>query len=337
MFFFQGLLTRPILSRAARLVLLFFVLLGSPLYGKDRLRVAVAGFDGTSDFLVLIAQGAKLFEKQGLNVEVIAITGAAPSTSALSRGEIDFDVRAPVSAIQTKLKGLDPIFLASALNYLDYTIITRPDIANVQDLKGKRVGIVRFGGITDLLARYLFRSAGLEPVREFALLQVGPPAARISALQAKVIDATILPPSQEYSAIKAGLKTLDIPSVPFLSGVVVAREAFVKSERSTVSRFLRAYVEAIHFFFTRKEETLNIMSRVYRSQDRGWVEHLYKNHQQHQIGRKPFPNWDGVKATLDVMASDTPAVKQIQPKQLFDLSVLDELDKSGFVDNLYKR
>ena len=125
--------------------------------------------------------------------------------------------------------------------------------------------------------------------------------------------------------------------MPFLSGVVVAREAFIKSERPTVIRFLRAYVEAIHYFFMRKEETLNIMSRVYRSQDRGWVEHLYKNHQQHQIGRKPYPNWDGVKATLDVMASDTPAVKQIQAKQLFDLSVLGELDKSGFIDNLYKR
>jgi len=79
------------------------------------------------------------------------------------------------------------------------------------------------------------------------------------------------------------------------------------------------------------------MFRIYRSQDRGWVEHLYKNHQQHQIGRKPFPTWDGVKAMLDVMASDTPSVKQIQAKQLFDFSVLYELDNSGFIYNLYKK
>ena len=268
---------------------------------------------------------------------MIAITGAAPSSSALSRGETDIDARAPVNAIQAKLKGLDFTFVAAALNYLDYTIITRPDITNVQELKGKKFGIVRFGGKTDLLVRYLFRSAGLEPIRDFAVLQVGPPTVRIGAIQSGAIDATMLPPSQAYTAVKAGLKTMDIPDAPFLSGVLVTREAFVKAERPTMIRFLKAYAEAIHFFLTRKEESLNIISRAYRNQDRGWVEHLYRTHQQHQIGRKPFPNWEGVQATLDMMVSDTPAVKQVKARQLFDLSVWDELERAGFIDGLYVR
>jgi ABC-type nitrate/sulfonate/bicarbonate transport system substrate-binding protein len=300
-------------------LVIFF--LASPGGAKDKLRISVAGFDGSSELLLVIGQGAQLFEKHGLKIELIAITGAAPSSSVLSRGETDIDARAPVSAIQTKLKGLDFTFVAAALNYLDYAIITRPD--------------VRFGGKTDLLVRYLFRSAGLEPVRDFAVLQIGPPTARIGAIQSGVIDATMLPPSQAYTAVKVGLKTMDIPYAPFLSGVLVTREAFVKTERPTLTHFLRAYVEAIHFFLTRKEESLGILARAYRNSDRGWVEHLYRTHQQHQIGRKPFPNWEGVQATLDMMVSDTPGVKNVKPRQLFDLTVLDELERAGFIEGLY--
>lgn len=316
---------------------IFLTLFVLPLHGKDRLRVSVAGFDGTSDLLLLIAQGAQLFEKQGLKVELIAITGAAPSSSALSRGDIDIDVRAPVNAVQARLKGLDFTFVAAALNYMDYTIIAGPRVNDIHDLKGGRVGIVRFGGKTDLLVRYLFRSLGLEPIRDFAVLQVGPPTVRILAVQSGAIDATVLPPSQAYTAIKAGLKTMDVPYVPFLSGVIITREAFLRHERPAMMRFLKAYVEAIQFFFTRKEDSLNIFSRAYRNQDRGWLEHLYRTHQQHHIGRKPFPNWEGVQVTLDMMVYDNPAVKQIKAKQLFDLSVLEELDRTGFIDGLYAR
>jgi len=327
------------INRFGRLLTPSFVifLLASPGAARDKLRISVAGFDGSSELLLVIGQEAQLFEKHGLKIELIAITGAAPSSGALSRGETDIDARAPVNAIQAKLKGLDFTFVAAALNYLDYTIITRPDITNVQDLKGKKFGIVRFGGKTDLLVRYLFRSAGLEPARDFAVLQIGPPTARIGAIQSGAIDATMLPPSQAYTAIKAGLKTMDIPYVPFLSGVLVTREAFAKTERPTLTRFLRAYIEAIHFFLTRNEESLNIISRAYRNQDRGWLEHFYRTHQQHQIGRKPFPNWEGVQVTLDMMASDTPGVKQLKARQLFDLSVLNELERTGFIDGLYAR
>jgi NitT/TauT family transport system substrate-binding protein len=328
---------RAKMTRLLVITLLFSFVLCSGSYGKDRLRISVPGFDGTTDLILLIGQGARIFEKHGLAVELVAITGAAQSSTALSSGETDIDARAAVSAIQARLKGLDFRFIAASLNYLDYTIITQPNIKNIHDLKGKKVGIVRFGGQMDLLVRYLFRSLGLEPIRDFAILQVGPPPTRILALQSGAIDATILPPTQSYTAIKAGLKTMDTPSAPLLSGVLVARDSFLRAEGPTVTRFLRAYTESIHFFLTRKEESLRIMTRAYRNSDPGWVEHLYRTHQQHQIGRKPVPNTDGVRAMLDMMAADTPAVKQIKPQDLFDLSLLEEIDRSGFIDGLYHR
>jgi NitT/TauT family transport system substrate-binding protein len=305
-------------------------------FAKDQLRVALAGFDGTDDVVFLVTQGARLFEKNGLKTELITITGASPSSNALSRGEIDIDARSPVNAILARLRGLDFTFVAATLNYLDYTIITRPGISAITELKGKKVGIVRFGGKTDLLVRYLFRQLGLEPMRDFAMIQVGPPPARIGALQAGAIDATVLPPGQAYTAVKMGLKTMDIPYAPFLSGVFAVREAFIKEERATLIRFLKAYIEGIHFFLTRKEDSLKILSRAYRNSDLAYIEHLYRTHQQHQIGRKPFPNWEAVKVTLDMMVPDTPEVQKLSPKSLFDMSLLEELDRSGFIDKLYQ-
>jgi NitT/TauT family transport system substrate-binding protein len=324
------------LLRFGIIIFLVLALRVSPSFAKDQLRVAMAGFDGTDDVVFLVTQGARLFEKNGLKTELIAITGASPSSSALSRGEIDIDARSPVNAILARLRGLDFTFVAATLNYLDYTIITRQGVNTVADLKGKKIGIVRFGGKTDLLVRYLFRQLGLEPIRDFAMIQVGPPPARIGALQTGAIDATVLPPGQSYTAVKMGLKTMDIPYAPFLSGIIAVRESFIKEERATLMRFLRAYTEGIHFFLTRKEDSLKILSRAYRNSDMAYIEHLYRTHQQHQIGRKPFPNWEAVKVTLDMMVPDTPEVKKVSAKSLFDLSLLEELDRSGFIDKLYQ-
>jgi ABC-type nitrate/sulfonate/bicarbonate transport system substrate-binding protein len=308
----------------------------SALDAKDRLRVSIASYDGTTELVVAVTEGAGLFERQGLKTELITISGAASSTNALNLGEVDFDVRAPVNAILARLKGLDFAFLAAAQNYLDYSIVTRPGVNQATDLRGKKVGIVRFGGKTDLLVRYLFRRLGLEPIKDFAMLQVGPAAARLSALQSGVIDATVVSPPQAYSAMNSGLKILDVPYAPFFQGAIIVPRAFLRADRGTATRFLKAYIDGIHFFLTRREETLAILSRFYRNTDRGWLDHVYKSHQQHQIGRKPYPNWEATQAMLDIMATDDPGVKKLNPKQLFDLSILEELDRSGWIEGLYR-
>ncbi len=317
------------------ILMLTVSILCSPASSKDWLRVSIASFDGTTEMIPAVTQGAGLFDKHGLTVELVAITGAAASTNALIHDEVNIDARSPVNAMLGMLKGLDFTFIAVAQNYLDYTIVTRSGIARIGDLRGKKIGIVRFGGKTDLLVRYLFRRLGLEPGRDFAILQVGASTARVSALQSGAIDATVLSPPQAYTALNAGLKTIDVPYAPFFQGVLIARKSFLKKDRATVKRFLSAYVEGIHFFLTRKDETLRIVSRYYRTSDRGWLEHIYRSHQQHQIGRKPYPDWEAVQATLDMMAPDEPDVKRLRPKNLFDLSILEELDRSGFIDKLY--
>ena len=120
---------------------------------------------GNTAVLTYIAQRAGLFEKQGLDVEIILITGGPAAVSALLNGDVDLDLRAPIAAIQAMAHGAKLTFLLSQSNTLEYDVVTRPEIKDVKQLKGKRIGIIRFGGISELMVRYLFQKLDWMPIK----------------------------------------------------------------------------------------------------------------------------------------------------------------------------
>ena len=124
----------------------FFCLIGTPrAFALDKLRVSYASVTGNTAGITYIAQRAGLFEKQGLDVEIILITGGPASISALLNGDVDLDMRAPIAALQAMAHGVKLTFLLSQSNTLEYDIVTRPEIRDIKQLKGKKVGIIRFG------------------------------------------------------------------------------------------------------------------------------------------------------------------------------------------------
>jgi NitT/TauT family transport system substrate-binding protein len=128
----------------------------SSAFSAEKLRVSYASVTGNTAVITYIAHRAGLFEKQGLDVEIILITGGPAAVSALLNGDVDLDLRAPVAAIQAMAHGAKLTFLLSQSNTLEYDLVTRPEIKDVKQLKGKRIGIIRFGGISELMVRYLF-------------------------------------------------------------------------------------------------------------------------------------------------------------------------------------
>jgi NitT/TauT family transport system substrate-binding protein len=134
----------------------------------EKLRVSYASVTGNTAVLTYIAQRAGLFEKQGLDVEIILITGGPAAVSALLNGDVDLDLRAPVAAIQAMAHGAKLTFLLSQSNTLEYDVVTRPEIKDVKQLKGKRIGIIRFGGLSALMVRYLFQN------RDEVLIKISP-------------------------------------------------------------------------------------------------------------------------------------------------------------------
>jgi ABC-type nitrate/sulfonate/bicarbonate transport system substrate-binding protein len=168
----------------------------------DKLRISYASVTGNTAGITYIAQRAGLFEKQGLDVELILITGGPASISALLNGDVDLDMRAPVAALQAMAHGVKLIFLLSQSNTLEYDVVTRPEIKDIKQLKGKKVGIIRFGGISELMVRYLFQKLGLDADKDIAIVQVG--QARFIAMEKGAIDAMVLASAESAYAKRNG-------------------------------------------------------------------------------------------------------------------------------------
>ena len=194
--------------------LILSILFATPLASAaEKLRVSYASVTGNTAGITYIAQRAGLFEKQGLDVEIILITGGPASISALLNGDVDLDMRAPIAALQAMAHGVKLTFLLSQSNTLEYDVVTRPEIKDFKQLKGKKVGIIRFGGISELMVRYLFQKIGLDADKDIAIIQVG--QARFVALEKGAIDATVLASAESAFAKRNGFRVLVADSALF--------------------------------------------------------------------------------------------------------------------------
>jgi ABC-type nitrate/sulfonate/bicarbonate transport system substrate-binding protein len=300
----------------------------------DRLRISYASVTGNTAGITYIAQRAGLFEKQGLDVELILITGGPASISALLNADVDLDMRAPIAALQAMAHGVKLTFLLSQSNTLEYDVVTRPEIKDIKQLKGKKVGIIRFGGISELMVRYLFQKIGLDADKDIAIIQVG--QARFVAMEKGAIDATVLASAESAYAKRNGFRVLDMPTLPFFGSTIVTTPALAAKRSDVMMRYMRGYLDGVRFFLNDREKSMQYLGDLLRTKDRDMIDLAYKNHPQHQMGRKPYPDMAAVKATIDVMSVREPAVKKLKAEELFNLSYLKQLDQSGYIDQLYQ-
>ena len=305
-----------------------------PAFALDRLRISYASVTGNTAGITYIAQRAGLFEKQGLDAELILITGGPASISALLNGDVDLDMRAPIAALQAMAHGVKLTFLMSQSNTLEYDVVTRPEIKDAKQLKGKKVGIIRFGGISELMVRYLFQKIGLDADKDIAIIQVG--QARFVAMEKGAIDATVLASAESAFAKRNGFRVLDMPTLPFFGSTVVTTPALVAKRSDAMMRYMRGYLDGVRFFLNEPERSRRYLAELLRTNDRDMIDLSYKNHPQHAMGRKPYPDMAAVKATIDVMSVREPAVKKLKPEELFTLNYLKQLDQSGYIDQLYQ-
>src|SRR5687768_5569731 len=256
------------------------------------------------------------------------------SNSALLNADVDLDMRAPVAALQAMAHGVKLTFLLSQSNTLEYDVVTRPEIKDIKQLKGKKVGIIRFGGISELMVRYLFQKLGLDADKDIGIVQVG--QARFVALEKGAIDATVFASAESAYAKRNGFRILDMPTLPFFGSTIVASPAVAAKRTDVMTRFMKGYLDGVRFFLNEPERSRQFLADLLRTKDRDMIELAYKNHPQHQMGRKPYPDMNAVKATLDIMSPRDPLVKKLKAEELFTLSYLKQLDQSGYIDQLYQ-
>ncbi len=285
------------------------------------LHVGFNGFYGAAPLYV--AQDAGIFRKRGFNLEMIFIAGGSLSTQALIGGSLELLMTGGPPVINAYLRGARLKIIGGVTNILPYVLITGSRIASSEQLRGKRIGISRFGSNTDFVVRLALGNLGLSPA-DVTVLQVGGSQSRLVALKTGSIDATVLSPEEALAAEKLGLNPLldfVAKGVEFPHVNIVAREEYLQTQAPLVKRFMTAYLEAIHFFKTRKEEAVRKMMVLSKLNDREVAEKAYEVYSR-SLPDDGRPTIKGLEEVLADFARENPKAKGLTVAQMVELSFL---------------
>ncbi|HEV8723300.1 MAG TPA: ABC transporter substrate-binding protein [Candidatus Binatia bacterium] len=315
----------------AGLFLLFFLLEQG--LAADKIRVAFSAISPTQGVL-WVADVGGLFGKNGISAEMI-YTRAAIET--LIAGEVQFGQMTGSLMFSARLQGADPVMLAGVQDILNDRLVVRPNINSVEDLKGKRIGVFRFGSASHLRMLNVLPRYGMGE-RDITFLQVGDTPERLIALHGGSIDATLLAPPDHFEALRLGMKILlnlrDL-NVPYQGTGLVTTQRLLGKNRDLARRFVKAFVEAIHLVRTNPAVSKRALARYRQTKDEKQIEDAYQTLRE-IVKPKPYPSIDGFKTIIKDAIDRIPAAKTANPKDFIDTSLLEELDRSGYIDGLYR-
>jgi NitT/TauT family transport system substrate-binding protein len=285
---------------------------------------------------IWVAKDAGLFKKHGLDAEIVFFRGGQMATQALVAG--DPPIVNIGTVVQAGLQGHDVVLIASSENAYNYSVVARPGIAKIEQLKGKRLGVSGFGSASYNASLILLKKFNLEPNQDVALVVAGPTSDRLAAVEAGRIDATVLTPSELPRARKQGLvevyDMLDLGIEVQGNGFATSR-SYIKSQRDTVLSALKGYVEAIYYINRHRDETRKIVAKYLRLSDPEVLDATYTAFVK-TVSKRPYPTLKGIQFMLDEVAAKLPNARTAKPEQFVDLSLLQQLEKEGFFAEMAK-
>jgi NitT/TauT family transport system substrate-binding protein len=306
--------------------------------GQERLKVIYSQFTMTNS-ATWFAREAGLFERHGLTADLIYVD-STPAVQALTAGQAPLATMSGGLAVGPYLNGLDLVMLAGWCNLNSYQLIARPEIRRPEDLRGKVIGIGRFGAAADWGLRLILRKLGINETKDVQIIQAGGggPSTRLGAIEAKKLDATVLDSPQTVQARRLGFRVVADGvelGIPFLQGGLVTRRAYIRSNEDTIRRVVRVIVEAIHYAKTNREAALKVMQKYLRVQDREALEDAYESFIVKQFPRAPYAVPAAVQVIFDLAAARDPRAKTADPQGFIDMRFVKEIDQSGMIDQLY--
>lgn len=307
-------------------------------FTQDRMRIAWAG-STPSNTPIWVADQKGFFKKNGLQAEVIAISASTIVIQALLTGEVDFIIAPSATLVTSRLAGADTVMVSTNLPLFIDHIVSLSDITTMEQLKGKIGGVNRLGTTSDMTLRLALRRFGIDPEKDTKIIATGENPARLAALSRNITQFTLLGEPLVREAEKMGFRDLiDIGTlkIPYHVNAVVTREKTVKERRPFVAKVVRAFTEALHFIKTNKEETKALIGKNLKTNDAEGLERAYRAYNG-AFPEVPYPNAEGVKTLLDDIAPRTPKAATADPKSFVDMSLVQELEASGFIKQLYKR
>jgi NitT/TauT family transport system substrate-binding protein len=298
-------------------------------YGSTDGGVAVLGF----------AKEAKLFEKHGLDVVLVGMGTGSVSLRALIAKDLQISSLSGSGLVQASLQGADTVLIAALVNGFVFKVFSAPEISSPAQLKGKKLGVSRYGATSDFAVRLALKKWGLNPERDVNILQIGTSQDTVRAMQTKMLDAGVTTGTSSLVARKAGFRELaDLADLglDYPTSAIGTTKSYLQKNEATVKGFMLAYIEAIHDFKRNKEAALAVLKKYTRNDDREVLEHNY-NDIAGKYQAMPIPTLEGIRTILAELSSTTPAAKGADPEQFVSYTIAREIEASGFVKRLYEK
>ncbi len=313
--------------------LLVFLLWITQVSAADRVRIGYSSISGAYT-PIWVAHDAGYFAKEGLQDDIILIPSGTQLAQVTVAGEIEIGSLNGSSAIAAALQGADLKIIGNSGNKMVFSLYVRPEIKSVEALKGKKIGITRFGSAPDISVRYALRKYNINPDKDLTLIQLGFMATVAAGLQGGSIEGGVVSPPTQFAVDKAGFKELiSITDMDFAfpNPALVAVGPIIRSKPDVINRFIRAYVRGIHRARTDREFTYKSMAKYTKIQDQSVLQKAYDFYMSKVLEKAPYINMTGVQNVLDDLVKTVPAAKNAKPEQFVDMRFLDTLEKSGLV------
>jgi NitT/TauT family transport system substrate-binding protein len=300
-------------------------------WGAESSRFLVS-YGGTAGYQLPLWVNKELgfSKKYGVDLEIILIQAGSPNIQALVGGSLQLTQTAASSAVIAASQGAPVVIVATLENKLPMLLISRPEIKEPQQLRGKVIGINRFGGSNDAAVLMAVKAWKMDP-KDISMLQTGGTSARMAALLSKKVDATVQSYPEIYQAKKLGMNVLaDIGDFGYYTNTSnIVTRSYLKPNRAQLKGFIKGQIEGMHYVKTNREGSLRILKKHLQITDNEAVEGTYEFFAK-RLSRSPRTEMEGIKNILASIGAG-----QKNPAEFVDMSLIDEIEKEGFVQKLY--
>ena len=300
----------------------------------------LAGYGSTDGAIAPLwfAKETKLFEKRGLDVRLVGMGTGSASLRALIANDLEIASLSASGLVQAALQGADTIILSAALDGFVFKVFGAPDMTSPAQLKGKTLGVSRYGATSDFAVRLALKKWGLNPERDLSILQIGTTQDTLRAMQTKRLDAGVLSGTASLMARKSGFRELgDLADLGlhYPMAPIGTTKSYIQKNEGLVKEFMLAYIEAIHDFKRNKEAALMVLKKYTRNDDLAVLEDSYSNYANKYLAL-PVPTLEGIRTILMELSTTVPAAKNADPEQFVAYKIAREIEASGFVKRLYE-
>ncbi len=319
--------------KSLAMVTFLLCLFALPPANAEKVRFSFSSLTGAQSPL-WVAKEAGFFKKHNIDADLVYIPGGSVGVQAMLSGELQMGISGPGAVIRSNLAGSDFVYVGVSSNKLDFVLVTAKNITDLKQMRGKRVGVGRFGGGPDYTFRIVLEKLGLKPDKDIFLLQtMGGQPTRLAILQSGAMEGIAISPPLTLRAKQLGFNLLldfseAIPHY-FTNGFITTRR-YVRAKPDVLENAVKALLDATRYIFSNEDGAVKILARYMKITDEIFLRNYYREALLKEINQTLYPDIKAIEFVLEQERKFDPAAAKLRPEDFVDTRFLDKLKKESY-------